>query len=636
MRKDDSAMRFLASRWSTTARRAAQHHVVRHATLLPRYPGVPITLLDEPKDRPPNVRWAPSEEFDHSNRTKLIGETEVRSVPGVLLHRAASWAERQLRAARAVLVNRIVTKHTFVHMGGSLAIVAGFGAHEGLLYCANPLVDAAGVWDLEVLSFVTHYSAENILCSCIWSTKSPELVAQALGLDPSLLLRTFEMNPADASIQLRIAGDYTCRSVVAGFTLITQLVRLVNHTARANLQFKQRVLEGTEPPLDNVQGRVIRLCGAESDTTEVALDRYGGHIYPVFEQASKIEWVARKHSENGIIPCFWRVDKGSYGLWWAWAGLKPTAKWLLRTTTAKRILCIEADTTPTEDSLSLIKAQHEADLSVGDALLGFRQLQLNAGLASKTRVLRVVLGNSHQPAISGSGRQYSVRDRAFERGELDVFVDDSAPVLIEVLRWLSSVTAGQKSNNVVCFETPSIEYFEGLRAFMEPLGWKVIDEDEAENLEANPTEALEFNTGLGETLQQPPIVERSASRRPLPRLVYYPQCSSATVAAAYALHKMHDLEMPCCLIVEKAQGAKQLEKMSADSHHRFEVVCPSIIHDDLLRQVRVWARMGYSAKVIQAELDTRFRPIHEVVQERNIVAQQLQAERIMTTIKITK
>ena len=39
----------------------------------------------------------------------------------------------------------------------------------------------------------------------------------------------------------------------------------------------------------------------------------------------------------------------------------------------------------------------------------------------------------------------------------------------------------------------------------------------------------------------------------------------------------------------------------------------ALIYDDLFRQVRVWARLGYSPSSIQDCLDARYAPIHEVL-----------------------
>lgn len=50
-----------------------------------------------------------------------------------------------------------------------------------------------------------------------------------------------------------------------------------------------------------------------------------------------------------------------------------------------------------------------------------------------------------------------------------------------------------------------------------------------------------------------------------------------------------------------------------DERPLVDVVDCSVIYDDLLRQVRVWARLGHSAAEIQAELDARFQPVSDVL-----------------------
>ena len=52
---------------------------------------------------------------------------------------------------------------------------------------------------------------------------------------------------------------------------------------------------------------------------------------------------------------------------------------------------------------------------------------------------------------------------------------------------------------------------------------------------------------------------------------------------------------------------------AAERPRSVEVVDCSLIYDDLLRQVRVWARLGHSASEIQEELDARFQPISDVL-----------------------
>jgi hypothetical protein len=48
-----------------------------------------------------------------------------------------------------------------------------------------------------------------------------------------------------------------------------------------------------------------------------------------------------------------------------------------------------------------------------------------------------------------------------------------------------------------------------------------------------------------------------------------------------------------------------------------EIISAPIIYDDLFRQVRQWTRNGFIASQIQAELDTRFKEVHDVMVEQH-------------------
>eukprot|EP00546_Thalassionema_frauenfeldii_P005701 CAMPEP_0178929492 /NCGR_PEP_ID=MMETSP0786-20121207/20630_1 /TAXON_ID=186022 /ORGANISM="Thalassionema frauenfeldii, Strain CCMP 1798" /LENGTH=207 /DNA_ID=CAMNT_0020605755 /DNA_START=12 /DNA_END=635 /DNA_ORIENTATION=- len=45
------------------------------------------------------------------------------------------------------------------------------------------------------------------------------------------------------------------------------------------------------------------------------------------------------------------------------------------------------------------------------------------------------------------------------------------------------------------------------------------------------------------------------------------------------------------------------------SRNGLQIICSSSIHDDLFRQIRLWAKMGYSASDIQKEVDTQFKEV---------------------------
>ena len=45
------------------------------------------------------------------------------------------------------------------------------------------------------------------------------------------------------------------------------------------------------------------------------------------------------------------------------------------------------------------------------------------------------------------------------------------------------------------------------------------------------------------------------------------------------------------------------------------VICSAVVYDDLLRQVRVWTRLGHNPEQIQEDLDFRYGPLLDVMQE---------------------
>ena len=156
------------------------------------------------------------------------------------------------------------------------------------------------------------YSVEQLLPSCVWSTNPPHLVALAMGHQPEDLLRALdvdgpgaEQNLAAASTKLQILGAQTTRSIIAGFTLITSMLRMVAFSLNATSEHRTNVLEGREPPLDDVSERVVRLCGHTSDVTNVSLARFGRHIFPVFEDPLAIRYTysPRTHAQTRARAC---------------------------------------------------------------------------------------------------------------------------------------------------------------------------------------------------------------------------------------------------------------------------------------------------------------------------------------------
>ena len=68
--------------------------------------------------------------------------------------------------------------------------------------------------------------------------------------------------------------------------------------------------------LQAAHDRIIRLCGSESDTTELSTERYGRHILPVLESANSrtMKDMVDTLTSGGVSPGVWRGEDGNYGL----------------------------------------------------------------------------------------------------------------------------------------------------------------------------------------------------------------------------------------------------------------------------------------------------------------------------------
>ncbi|KAG7398929.1 hypothetical protein PHYBOEH_010034 [Phytophthora boehmeriae] len=204
-----------------------------------------------------DVVWKPAQEF-----------------PGrSTIDRHAMTLDRELQVLRRIArvsVRSIAEPARLVLLGVCSSGVLGLSAYE-----AHLLLDPTQPLTANTVLFIYKYATENFLASCIWDTRSAELVAQSLALDPTQLLR--ELTPAtsssDASLQLCIMNIFTARSMVAGFMVVTQLLTIVRASGTAALGYLENVYNGREPPLHGIEERIIRLAGKGSDVTEVSMAR---------------------------------------------------------------------------------------------------------------------------------------------------------------------------------------------------------------------------------------------------------------------------------------------------------------------------------------------------------------------------
>lgn len=528
--------------------------------------------------------------------------------------------------------------------------VLSLGAAESQLVSAMPLLS------LDNVTFALSYGLHNIPTSCVWESVDPRLVAIAVGLDPDANLNSLSLgegtSKADAVSMLRIASLQSTRYMLAGFTLISQVFRVVQKTLKANENFKDNVTMGRERPFDNVTQRVIRLAGKKSDVTVVSMERYGEHIFPLFEEPEAIKHTVQKYSKNFEVPIYWHVDSKAYGVSRSYSNLLIDDRWLIKTSAGRNLLIAEADLVNDENSLSL--GLSPKDLNLDNAMMAFRELSSRARecMATKNfRMMRVVLGDSTQLFVSGGGHVMTLRDRVLGGGRAaDIIVDSRAPVLLAILTWFDKSTPGanvlfpgekKNANNAnraekkfteprdLLFFTNSKEYFDNLKKVLLPFGIVVLDgwtEVKKRNLEGHkgPNPLITSSDREQEQVRNYENYLRFANttkshddhkdHKPM-AFVHYTSTSMTVNGLATLTHCGVLNHVSACILVDKLVGVGQVEELEKSRKTRnpsalpVQLLCSSMLHDDTLRQVRTWARMGYNHQSIQEELDFRYSRI---------------------------
>ncbi|KAJ0412026.1 hypothetical protein ATCC90586_004572 [Pythium insidiosum] len=612
---------------------------------------------DRKEERLPDVMWKPAQEFPGS--TTIDRRRMSFSRESQILGRIAGFA-----------LHSILKPSRLMLLGTCSVGVVGITSYEAqlLLDPACSLVDA--------IEFTYKYSVENFMASCIWETRSPELCAQALGLDTEQLLRKLDPanSPADAQRSLQLHGAYTMRSIVAGFMVITQLLSIVRESMLATKRYTDNVFDGREPPLRGVRERIIRLAGDGSDVTEVSMDRYGAHILPVYESLGKWRHLVGLWSLNGRVPCVWQVASGHYGYRHSWARLEIDESFMLRTTTGKYILCIEADATNLDRAHELQKPNN--DVTLEEAAQAYRMIERAASrkLQRPFRSLTVFLGDSLQLCDTGGTSFVTLRERIRLKKEVDVLIDAKAPLLLAILKWCGRFA--DKHKTVVLDATPL--NYAPLQLLLERNGYKVLSPAEADEWKpppapeapASPVSSASQSTnsqkasGTSSSPSQPlsgsaasktsassagaasstkdankettkavpagakpPTATLSAKKEKLPRLIYYPT-TAATINAVHSVLTAGLAEPRlCCVLINSPFGLSHLKEIAEYEEEDFHPICAAEIYDDYFRQVRIWTRMGHAPSVIQKELDLRFAPVLDVQKE---IAQ---LQRATTTMK---
>ena len=510
---------------------------------------------------------------------------------------AAETRRQKLESTRRIVriaAERVLEPSAVALLGMSASLVLSIGAAEGALLCADvPFVEST-----DAAKFVGRYAFEQLLPSTVWSTQDANLVATAMGYDAQTLLRSLdETNPRDASVLLTLGFCETLRSMSAGFMLLAQLVRTGAIGAQAPGVYEERVRSGREPPIlgfdPKCPGLVVRLCGRESNIISTSLRRMGRHIFPVFEEPhSKVSFLISQYSDGYRIPVFWSVRPDRYGSSHSWRGFPVSAECLMRTSTGKNILVLEADATNANDPLAL--GDQALDLNMDDASQAYRRIEeemARNGPGIPFRTLKVFLGNSLEVEKSGGGHAYTLRHRVKYSKEVDVLIDSRAPILGEVLRWCDRVTSGHRNESgrkIILFQTSSRQYFLSLKLMMErygyeirdPLDWHVLselpshessangDEDEypegEDNNDRNKRRSLLGVLNQDQKQSNARTLQEVSRLTRLPRLVYYGKTAETVNAVQALVDAGGATPGNCCALLDKEDGTRFLEAKLGD------------------------------------------------------------------------
>uniref|UniRef100_A0A7S3YBG2 Uncharacterized protein n=2 Tax=Lotharella globosa TaxID=91324 RepID=A0A7S3YBG2_9EUKA len=332
----------------------------------------------------------------------------------------------------------------------------------------------------------------------------------------------------------------------------------------------------------------------------------------------------------------WTVQSGNYASLTDWEPMfsDPTAQWYLTTRNGEKILYIEADATNVEEALALGK--EATDLSVAQASRGFRVLEMLANtklVNPPDSIVRVFLADTRQKISPGGNKSLDLGEYVEQTKEADITIDATAPLLQEVMDWCEAVkpdpeaeeangskwkpgwfteiTGGNKEfKKTILFDTTNKDYHNVIAKTLSKVGYRIIDRGS---------------------------IDPQASFH-LPRLIYR-ETSADTISLFHTLitRRLADPSR-CCIMIDSSRVVQELDYIGSqfqkfqpleDDHDApvaprsatvqegpiFKTICSAVIYDDLLRQVRIWTRMGYKPYEIQRELNQRFAPIFSLQKE---------------------
>lgn len=368
------------------------------------------------------------------------------------------------------------SRQSAVLLSAAVALTGSVAAVEAILQLQTPL---------QSLDMAAMYAVCNIIPSCVWGTVPLSTICEILDEPPSCVVPELPASTAVAIAQLSAT-----RSVVASFMMLTQFFRVANVLGTTDRELKDRCRQGLERVRTDLPQVVLRVCGAESETTSVALARYPAHIFPIYDntQVGSVKRAVRtamklhERSGRGMQPVAASIPREEYGVLQAWQATALNRIGLVPTSTGRRLLIIEADCTSAGQALL---PRTTEDLSVPDASAATQQLEritaaslateaaqssirdaLQTWAASRSwipsamlawlpkrrisaafRSVRVLLVNPATQVFTGSGWAHTLREQISLTHEFDIVIDSRGPALLALLRWLSHITTARPASS---------------------------------------------------------------------------------------------------------------------------------------------------------------------------------------------
>jgi len=513
-----------------------------------------------------------TENFDNRSQVlEMAGRQSEWPKPG-LLETSKSWLQPRVEMAlrRFGLSGKELAGSTARDLGVLTLAIGGIGMVEAHLLSGEPIFS----------KFALRYAVENLLPSVIWGSRPAELISLVTtgGTDA---LKQFSQTSADAAIQLKIAGLYTLRSVLAGFWGISKVMQASGIGREIKASLRQRITEGEEFLTGGVKERVMRLAGTQSDVTSLSLREDGKHMLPFFEDPGLIASLVDKYSNQGKTPFMWHVLSGKYGEASSWQGFRVKPDWYLNTQGNKKLLVIEADASVGEQALAL-GSESSNDLTLLEVAQAKDSL---TKIANKNKqkdrpdqVITVLLVDSQQKIIFGDKSEITVREQVNQLHEADIVIDAKAPLILGIKSWLDSLGIPTE-NQTLIFDTDNQEYFGTIKKMMESLDWQVV--------------------GRGQT----------GEYRDSPRLVYY----ATTTDTAHTVKSLISSEQvapeKCCGLFDKVDGVDKIEEFAKEKGINIPSVCSAQIYNGWFKAVRMFLRMDMPPQEIQSGIDKIFAPV---------------------------